>query len=107
TAERVVHELLALADPPTGIFAGNNRIAAGAVRALADTGAHAEFVSFDDLELADLLSIPVSAVSYDPAELGRRAAELLCWRLDGDTSPPQRVVLSTTLIERGSIKEAA
>jgi len=106
-AEAVVHELLDLAEPPTAVFAGNNRIATGALRALAASGGGVEFVSFDDLELADLLSIPVSAVSYDPADLGRRAAELLCRRLDGDTSPPQRVVLPTTLIERGSIREAA
>ncbi len=107
TAERVVHELLALADPPTGIFAGNNRIAAGAVRALAESAASAELVSFDDLELADLLSVRVSAVSYDPADLGRRAAELLCRRLDGDAAPPQRIVLPTKLVDRLPIAVAA
>jgi len=100
TAERVVRELLAVADPPTGIFAGNNRIATGAVRALADTGAQAELVAFDDLELADLLSVPVSTIAYDPADLGRRAAELLCRRLDGDAAPPRRLVLPTRLVDR-------
>jgi len=100
TAVRVVHELLAAAEPPTAIFAGNNRIAAGAVRALADADVHAELVAFDDLELADVLSVPVSAISYDPAALGRRAAELLCRRLDGDDRPPQRVVLPTRLVDR-------
>jgi len=86
---------------------GNNRIATGALRALAASGRSVELVSFDDIELADLLSIPVTAVSYDPADLGRRAAELLCRRLDGDSSPPQRVVLPTTLTQRGPIAEAA
>jgi LacI family transcriptional regulator len=105
-AEAVVHELLELAEPPTAIFAGNNRIATGAVRALAATASGVDLVSFDDLELADLLSIPVSAVSYDPADLGRRAAELLCRRLDGDESPPQRIVLPTVLIDRGPAVEA-
>lgn len=105
TAEAVVHELLGLAEPPTAIFGGNNRIATGAVRALAATASGVDLVSFDDLELADLLSIPVSAVSYDPADLGRRAAELLCRRLDGDSSPPQRVVLPTVLIDRGPAME--
>jgi LacI family transcriptional regulator, galactose operon repressor len=107
TAERVVHELLGLADPPTAIFAGNNRIAAGAVRAVASAGSLTELVSFDDLELADVLSVAVSAVSYDPAELGRRAAELLCLRLDGHTGPPQRTVLPTQLVERLPLEEAA
>ena len=107
TAERVVHELLALAEPPTAIFAGNNRIAAGAVRAVAAARAATELVSFDDLELADVLSVRVSAVAYDPADLGRRAAELLCRRLDGDASPPQRVVLPTRLVDRLPLAAAA
>jgi LacI family transcriptional regulator, galactose operon repressor len=106
TAERVAHELLAAAEPPTAMFAGNNRIAAGALRALARAGAATELVSFDDLELADLLSVPVSAVSYDPADLGRRAAELLCRRLDGDAGPPRRVVLPTRLVDRLPAKAA-
>ena len=104
-AEKAVHDLLELAEPPTAIFAGNNRIATGALRALAVAGRDVALVSFDDLELADLFSIPVSAVSYDPADLGRRAAELLSRRLDGDTSSPRRVVLPTVLVDRGSAGE--
>lgn len=107
TAEGVVRELLALDDAPTALFAGNNRIATGALRALAASERSVELVSFDDLELADLFSIPVTAVSYDPADLGRRAAELLYRRLDGDLGPPRRVLLPTTLVGRGPIAEAA
>src|SRR5207253_8080283 len=39
TGERVAGELLALAEPPTGIFCGNNRITIGALRACAAAGA--------------------------------------------------------------------
>jgi LacI family transcriptional regulator len=106
TAEHVTRELLALADPPTALFAANNRIVTGALRALAAAGLELALVSFDDLELADLLSLPVTAVSYDAAELGRRAAELLALRLEGDTRPPQHIVLPTVLIPRG-VHEAA
>jgi LacI family transcriptional regulator len=59
-------------------------------------------VGFDDFELADLLPIPVSVISYDPAELGRAAAELLFSRMAGDSRPPQRIVIPTHLIQRGS-----
>lgn len=107
TAEHVTRELLALADPPTALFAANNRIVTGALRALAAAGLELALVSFDDLELADLLSLPVTAVSYDAAELGRRAAELLALRLEGDTRPPQHIVLPTVLIPRGVHKVAA
>ncbi|MGZ4399337.1 MAG: LacI family DNA-binding transcriptional regulator [Gaiellaceae bacterium] len=101
-AERAARELLSLPLPPTALFAGNNRITIGVLRALADTGASVALVCFDDLELADLLSYPLAAVSYDPAELGREAAELLLKRLEGDTSPPQRIILPTTLVVHGT-----
>jgi LacI family transcriptional regulator len=100
TAERVAGELLALPEPPTGIFCGNNRITIGVLRALAAGGARAELVGFDDLELADLLSLRVSAVAYDPADLGRKATELLADRVDGDTGPPRHVILPTRLVAR-------
>ena len=101
TAEQVTRELLALPEPPTALFAGNNRIATGVLYALAATGRDLALVSFDDLELADLLSTPVTAVSYDASELGRCAARLLAKRLDGYTGPSELVVLPTTLISRG------
>ena len=60
------------------------------------------FVGFDDFELADLLAAPVTVVGYDPAELGRAGAELLFARMGGDARPPQRIVIPTRLIVRGS-----
>jgi len=65
-------------------------------------GIRLALVGFDELELGEVLAVPVTVVAYDAAELGRRAAELLAQRLAGDDSPPQRVVLPTTLIVRGS-----
>jgi LacI family transcriptional regulator len=41
-------------------------------------------------------------VAFDPAELGRAAAELLFSRMAGDARPPQRIVIPTRLIQRGS-----
>jgi len=107
TAEQVTRELLALPGPPTALFAANNRIVTGALRALASTRRELALVSFDDLELAELLSFPVTAVSYDAAELGRRAARLLAKRLEGEPGPPERIVLPTTLIVRGEEEAAA
>src|SRR5712691_4028801 len=105
-AEAAVRELLALAHPPTALFTGNNRITTGALRALRDKGSVA-LVGFDELELAELLHPPVTIVSYDAADLGRRAARLLWQRLSGDGRPPQRVILPTTLVPRGSGEIAA
>ena len=41
-------------------------------------------------------------MAQDPGGLGRAAAELLFERLDGFDGPSRRIVLPTTLIERGS-----
>jgi LacI family transcriptional regulator len=101
-AERAAAELLALADPPTAMFAGNNRLTIGTMRAVHRHGSPVAVVGFDDFELADMLTPPVTVVAQDASALGRTAAELLFRRLAGDRRPAQRVTLGTTLIVRGS-----
>jgi LacI family transcriptional regulator len=101
-AEMSARALLQLPDPPTAIFAANNRVSVGALRALKSVDAEVARVGFDVFELADMLPVPVTVVRHDPAELGRRAAELLFARLDGDGGAPQTVILRTELVVRGS-----
>jgi LacI family transcriptional regulator len=97
-----LREMLGGATPPTAVVTGNNRITVAALRALAGTATRPALIGFDDFELADLLDPPVSVVASDPGVLGRAAAELLFTRLDGDDSPPRRIVLPVRLIPRGS-----
>jgi len=101
-AELAVRGLLGLPEPPTALFTCNNRITTGALHAVSDLARPPALVGFDDLELAPVLSPPVSVVSYDSVELGRQSARLLCARLAGVDCPPRRIVLATTLVERGS-----
>jgi len=101
-AEAAVEELLALPEPPTAVFAANNRITVGVLRVLGRNGFRFALVGFDDLELGEMLAVPVTVVAYDAAELGRTAAALLADRLAGDDGPSRRIVLPTTLISRGS-----
>ena len=86
----------------TAVLTGNNRITVLTLRALAGAPTRPALVGFDDFELADVLDPPVTVVALDPAELGRAAAELLFARLDGDCSPPRRIVLPVRLTARGS-----
>jgi LacI family transcriptional regulator len=97
-------DLLDGKDPPTALFAGQNLISMGAVRALHARGRQHEvaLVSFDDIPLADVLEPGVTVVAQDPHTLGRSAAELLFERLDGHDGPSRRVVVPTRLIVRGS-----
>ena len=91
-------------DPPTALFTGQNLITIGAVRALHALGLQhsVAMVSFDDIVLADAVDPGLTVVAQDTNGLGRAAAELLFERLDGFDGPSRRIVLPTTLIERGS-----
>jgi LacI family transcriptional regulator len=95
-------KLLALADPPTAIFAASSRTCAGVLRAIRASGRRVSVIGFDDFDLADLLPVPLTVVGYDPQEIGRTAAELLFSRLGGDSRPPQKIVIPTKLVVRGS-----
>jgi LacI family transcriptional regulator len=101
-ARAEVNKLLELPSPPTALFAINNRMAIGAVQALAVHGDHVGLVGFDDFELAGFVSPPVSVVTYDTQAMGRQAAELLLRRMDGDRGPARRVILRTWVVPRGS-----
>lgn len=102
SAEAAAHDLLRGADPPTAIFAGNNRIAVGALRALHRHDRPTALVGFDDIELAEIFAMPLTVVSHDPYRMGEEACRLLWQRVSGETGPPETVVLPTTLIPRGS-----
>lgn len=95
-----LERMLAGPEPVTAVFCGNNRISVLALPVLAEPRQAVAMVGFDDFELADLLGITV--IAQDTAELGRRAAELLFQRLDGDRSATHRVVIPTRMISRGS-----
>ena len=97
-----VKRLLHGPDPATAVIAGNNRIAVHLLRALAHAERRPAMVGFDDFELADLLNPPVTVVAHDVSALGHAAAELLFARVQGDQSPPRKVVLPVHLVARGS-----
>ena len=103
-AEAVVRDLLALPAElrPTALFAGNNRHAVGALRALRDAERAPALVGFDDFELADLLAVPATVVRHDSQQMGAHAAALAFARLDGADHPARTVVVPTELVARGS-----
>ena len=96
-----VSELLASTDTDA-IFAANNRSSVGALLAFRKAGRRVPLIGFDDFEGAMLSTPAVSVVSQDISEMGRRAAELVFARLEGDDSDPQTHVQPTTLVLRGS-----
>jgi LacI family transcriptional regulator len=82
----------------TAVFCADREQTRAALRALGPR--NVAVVGFGDFELADLLSPPVTVVSYDAELIGRTAGELLLRRLTGDQAPPRRVEVPVTLIAR-------
>jgi LacI family transcriptional regulator len=104
SAGRATRELLELAEPPTALFAGQNLVTIGAIRALRTAGRQREIalVGFDDVVLGDLVDPGVTVIAQDPYTLGRHAGDLLFSRLNGLHAEPSRVVVPTRLVARGS-----
>ncbi len=65
-------------------------------------GQDVPILSFDDFELADMLTPALSAVKQPAEMLGREAARLLFERLSGRDGQPRAVVLPTSLMIRHS-----
>ena len=59
-------------------------------------------MGFDDFPLADLMSPSLTVVRQNVRDIGQRAAERLFRRIEGDTSPPMRIMTVPTLVVRGS-----
>lgn len=100
TAERAARELLSMRWAPTALFTTNNRITAGALRAIRDLPEPPALVGFDDFDLADLLGVTV--ISHSPERMGELAAELVVARLSGQEHETVRERLPIRLIARGS-----
>ncbi|HKT55645.1 MAG TPA: LacI family DNA-binding transcriptional regulator [Microbacterium sp.] len=102
-----MHALWREQSRPTAVFAANNVMTLGALRALDEVGARVpddiSVVGFDDLSFATLLRPPLTVVRRPEVEQGAAAARLLLDRVDGDTgSPPVSVTLAVELVVRGS-----
>lgn len=63
-ATQATHDLLDLREPPSAIFAYNNRTALGVLRVVKDRHASVEVVCFDDLEYGSLLDPPVTVSAH-------------------------------------------
>jgi LacI family transcriptional regulator, galactose operon repressor len=98
--------LLDLAEPPTAVFAFNDNLAIGAIRAASTRGLRVpedlSVVGFDDGELASLVSPALTTVRQPLAEMGRTAVSLLRRLLDGQRVETLHLELGTRLIVRDS-----
>lgn len=89
----------------SAIFAGNDAMAIGALCALRELSVRVPddmaVVGFDDIPLARFVSPPLTTVSVDIADLGRRAFDLVL-EAGQENSTPRLEVVSTHLVIRES-----
>lgn len=80
-------DLLSLPNPPTAIFAGNDEMAIGVMKAARDRGMDVPFdlsiVGFDDLPMASRVWPNLTTVRLPVRDMGRMAAERLTARSRG------------------------
>ena len=98
--------LLALPEPPTAIFAFNDQMAVGTLRAAEERGLRVpeqlSLVGFDDTALASATTPPLTTVNQPTHELGRAGVNLLFRLLQGLEMEARRMELPTRLIVRSS-----
>jgi LacI family transcriptional regulator len=103
---RATQQLLQLDEPPTGLFAASDLMAAGAVRAAHDlvvaVPEELAIVGFDDTALAALIQPPLTTVRQNMKAIGEAAAEALGEMIDDPGSAPDPLLVPTQLVVRSS-----
>jgi DNA-binding LacI/PurR family transcriptional regulator len=99
-------ELLDLEQPPTAIWAVNDLLAVGALRAIRERGLRVpediSLAGFDDIAFAAHLYPPLTTVDIHGKEVGRRAARLLFRRIQDPGLDPMHEMVDTELVTRSS-----
>lgn len=103
-ARAAAAELLALRDPPTAIFAYDDVLAAGVLRAARDRGLRVPedlaVVGFDDSELAEHLDL--TTVRQPLEQSGGLAIRTLQGLLADPAATQQRIMLGLSVVERST-----
>lgn len=104
--QKAAQNLMTLADPPTAIFAFNDRMAMGAVRALDEAGQRVPedvaVVGFDDITVAADFNPALTTVRQPARSMGQIAAQMLFKLIEGQPINQKEMILPAELILRRS-----
>lgn len=102
SGEHAANQLLQRPHPPTAIFALNDRMAIGAIRAATALGltvpGDLSVVGFDDIGLAAQINPPLTTVRQPGFALGAAAARMIFSLLDGQAPATPQVIPTQLLI---------
>ena len=101
--------LLSKENPPTAIFACNDMMAIGVLRAASELGLDVprdlSLIGFDNIELSVFTTPALTTISQPKTAIGVETIRLVIERIADKDLPPRRLVLPTQLISRNSTME--
>ena len=90
----------------TALFAQNDRMAIGAIRALRERGLgvphDVSVIGFDDMPLTSYFDPPLTTMHQDTFGIGRAAAQLMLQTLNDIANTPAQISISAKLVQRAS-----
>lgn len=105
--QSVMQKLIEAGNIPEAIFATNDPVAIGAMKAIKKAGLNIPndiaVASFSESKMAEIVDPPLTSVSQPTFTIGKTAAELLMKQIDADGfAPPETIVLDGKLNIRAS-----
>lgn len=103
-------QLLQMDYRPTAFFAANDSLAFGVCSAATELGLRVpndvSVVGYDDIKMAATFEPPLTTIHQPIYEMGRRSIQLMMDQVSGakDAALPESIVLSASLVKRGSVK---
>lgn len=99
-------KLLALETPPTAVFAFNDEVAIGAMKAVKDSQLSIPddiaIVGFDNINMASIVEPNLTTINQPKYEIGKKAMELLLKIINGESLQKKKFVMRDELIIRES-----
>ncbi len=103
-----MRKLLQLKKRPDGVVCYNDPVAAGAMKAILESGlsvpGDVAVIGAGNVHYSDLLRVPLSTIDQSSSLIGESAAELLaqCIEAEKKPLPPKRVFIPPRLVVRES-----
>ncbi len=92
----------------TAIFAGNDVIAFGCIRAMMEKGIRipedVSIIGFDNIEMSQITSPPLTTIDQPKYETGKAAVEILLKMAKDNIREPEHRIIGVRLIERQSCR---
>jgi LacI family transcriptional regulator len=112
TGYDAMQQLLRLKSPPDGVFCYNDPIAAGAIKAILESGrtipGDIAIIGAGNVHYSDLLRVPLSTVDQSATDIGETAARILVECMRAKTPPsPRCVLIAPRLIVRESSRRTS